>query len=47
LKIKQIELIRKKFYIGIFIKKISKISLMRLLEVVMVNLVKKGKKYTL
>ena len=38
---RQIELIRKKFYVGAFTGKISEISLMRLSEAVMVNLVKR------
>jgi len=41
LKIGQIELIRKKFYVGASIERILEISLMRLSEAMVVNLVKK------
>jgi hypothetical protein len=41
LKIEQIELIRKKFYVGASTGKISEISLMSLSEAVVVNLVKR------
>jgi len=40
-KIGQIELIRKKFYVGVSTERISEISLMRLSEAMVVNLVKR------